>query len=429
MQQTRGALAIKEEKSPDKLSLALEPESAAIHCRRAAKEAGKSTEFRKAKNYLVVDIGGSTVDIATHALVGEHIEELAPSAGNIWGGMTVNEAFQDFLEDFVDDPDFSKYTQVGDKLKTLRHKADLNKLCFQIFELNKQRFGNDEDIDSYLIEFPRSFWRVYEDKLEEKGRKLLKAGKPNVLIEDDGPDMRLFPTKMEEFFSPTVNGISTLLEQHLRPNLVDAIDTIYWVGGFGGCKYLRRKLEEKLAAIFRSKRFHFAIPPRPELAVIRGATAFRLDPNVVGKRKADTTYGIRSLVLFDPSIHRPDYKQWCPQRRQHYCTNIFNTIVSLGESISTNEIFAIEFTPVSFHQTNMSFDFFSCCAQNVRYTTEDGVLQLGSLSVAMGGKGLDRKVEVVFEITHAEIHVRARDLTYGFESKLVVDFMEETGNL
>ena len=425
MQQKRGALAIKEEKSPDKLSLALEPESAAIHCRRAAKEAGKNAEFRKAKNYLVVDIGGGTVDIATHALVGEHIEELAPSAGNFWGGTTVNEAFQDFLEDFVDDPDFSKYTQVGDKVKTSRHKADLNKLCFQTFELHKQHFGNDEDIDSYLIEFPRSFWKVYGDKLAEKGRKL-KAGKSNVLIEDDGADMRLFSSKMEELFRPTVNGISTLLEKHIKPNLIDAIDTIYWAGGFGGCKYLRRKLEEKLAATFRSKRFHFAIPPRPELAVIRGATAFRLDPNVVGKRRADATYGTSCAKRFDDSRHRPDYKYWDKAEQEYWCKNLFSTFVEKGETICSDEVFSKDYSVSSSDVYTMTIGIYSSQHQDTRYKTEDGVYRLGEISVTVGGSGLHRKVEVLFDITHTEIQVRARDKTCGYESKVVVDFLSDS---
>ena len=45
-------------KSPEKLSLASEPESAAIHCLNKAKVAGKGPQdVVSAKKYLVVDIG------------------------------------------------------------------------------------------------------------------------------------------------------------------------------------------------------------------------------------------------------------------------------------------------------------------------------------------------------------------------------------
>ena len=67
-----------EEKPSEKLSLALEPESVAIHCRQKTEVAGKGEQYLvSAKNYLVVDIGEGTVDIASHAIVEGYIEELA----------------------------------------------------------------------------------------------------------------------------------------------------------------------------------------------------------------------------------------------------------------------------------------------------------------------------------------------------------------
>lgn len=408
-----GALKPIEEKSPEKLSLALEPESAAIHCRRAAKDAEKCDEFVRAKKYLVVDIGGGTVDIATHALVGEHIEELAPPAGNFWGGTTVNEQFQDFLEKFVDDPGFSKYIEGGTNTDIARHKADLNKLCYQTFELHKQNFGNNVTLESYTIDFPRSFWSVYKDKLIEKKAK-------DVSIEDDGAAMRVFRPKMEEFFKPAINGICSLIEDHLQPNLVETIDTIYWVGGFGGCKYLRTKMEERLRKL---KKFHFAVPIQPELAVIRGATAFRCDPSVVKQRRADATYGTSVNISFDAAIHRPDYKWWNEDRKKFQCKNLFQTFIQRGETICNDEVFITEFSTSTVDQTSAKVKIFSSPAQDTWYTTDDDVYELGEITVDVGGKGIDRKIEVIFDITHTEIQVRARDLQFGHESKVVIDFL------
>ena len=91
-----------EEKPSEKLSLALEPESAAIHCRQKVKVASKVRQYLvHAKNYLVVDIGGGTVDIASHAIVEGCIEELAQPAGNFWGGTTVNEEFSNFSKSLL----------------------------------------------------------------------------------------------------------------------------------------------------------------------------------------------------------------------------------------------------------------------------------------------------------------------------------------
>ena len=73
----------------------MEPESAAIHCQY---KAGKGSE-----HFIVIDIGGGTVDIASHATL----------ARNFCSGTTVNERFSEFLQGFVDDLKFSHYIQSG----------------------------------------------------------------------------------------------------------------------------------------------------------------------------------------------------------------------------------------------------------------------------------------------------------------------------
>ena len=118
-----------EEKPSEKLWVVSEPESAAIHCRLKAKVAGKGEQYLvNAEKYLVVDIGGGTVDIASHGIVEGCIEELARPAGNFWGGTTVNEEFSKFLQEFVGDPEFSRYFGSGTLVNDTRHKVDLNKL-------------------------------------------------------------------------------------------------------------------------------------------------------------------------------------------------------------------------------------------------------------------------------------------------------------
>lgn len=414
-----------EELSPEKLSLALEPESAAIHCRYKAKEAGKSSEYSgNAQSYLVVDIGGGTVDIASHAIVGGSIEELAVPVGNFWGGTTVNEAFSKFLQDFVNDPKFSRYIGIDDLVKKTRHKADLNNILYTIFETQKMRFGSGESRDNYIVPFPHSFTREYETNLVENGRQMNLKGNMDVQIEDDGAVMRFSASKMAEFFQPTIDGIADLMESHLNQgNLARTIDTIYWVGGFGGCTYLRSKLEAIMKEEFPGFPYNFLVPPEPDLAVIRGATAFRCDPGVVTKRKADATYGTCCNIPYNPAIHRPNLKSWNDDHKEFECRNIFCAFVEKGENVCTNEIFVTDFIPHSYNQTSVTFKLYSAPRRDVWYTTDKAVYKLGEVTVDMGGYGLNRQIELVCDITHTEIQVRVQDKTSGNTRKVVLDFL------
>ena len=232
----------------------------------------------KAEKYLVVDIGGGTVDIASHAIVGGQPKEIAPPAGNFWGGTTVNEKFSEFLQDFVSDPKFSRYIENSSPEIQARHKADLNKLLYKVFESQKKRFGSDEAQDRSIIDFPRSFLKVYEDSLVTYGKDLNLKGDKSVQVKVNGAVMQIYDSRMAEFFQPAIQQISTLIKSHLKANeIADEIDTIFWVGGFGGCKYVCNQLQEAIKAMFPMSQYQFPVPPEPELAVIRGATAFSRD--------------------------------------------------------------------------------------------------------------------------------------------------------
>ena len=262
-----------------------------------------------AKTYLVVDIGGGTVDIASHAIVGGSIEEIATPAGNFWGGTTVNEEFSKFLQEFVGDREFSRYLESKSPEDQARHKADLNKLLYTTFEKQKKRLGSGETQDSYTVEFPHTFSKMYKDSLVKKGRALNEKGDTSVEVEDDGTVMRICDSKMKKFFQPAVDGIMNLIESHLRENkIARTIDTIYWVGGFGGCKYLRNQLETVIGKEFQGCTYHFPVPPEPELAVIRGATTFRCDPSIVTKKKPNSED-------FDPALS-PKMDAECRQLKQ-----------------------------------------------------------------------------------------------------------------
>ena len=261
-----------------------------MHCRRKTKEAVRGHEYvMKAEKYLVIEIGGGTVDIASQHIVGDQIEKIAPPVGNSsCGGATVNAEFSKFLEEFVDDPEFSRYIVKCSPENRARHKVDLTELIYTRFEKLKRRFGSLEGFNSYIIEFPRSFLRMYQGFLVEKGSARNSDGEILVEVEEDGAVMRIYNSKMKEFFQPAIDEIMKLITSYLLENkIARVIDTIYWVGGFGGCKYLRKQLEIAIRTKFHGCAYHFPVPPEPEFAVIQGAHAFCCNPNIVPKRKPD----------------------------------------------------------------------------------------------------------------------------------------------
>ena len=125
------------ELNPDKLSLALEPEAAAIYSQSVtSKEAAGSVELKGA--YMVVDIGGGTVDITVQEEIDGGIEVKSIPTGNTSGGMEVNELFSKFIQNLVQDTNFSRFRQSSEEINV---HGVINKLIYQEFEGMKLQFG------------------------------------------------------------------------------------------------------------------------------------------------------------------------------------------------------------------------------------------------------------------------------------------------
>ena len=419
-----------DEASPDKLSLALEPEGAAIHCQKVIKET------KSLSGYVIVDAGGGTVDIACHEVVGDkkEIKELAltpEQSGNFCGGTSVNEEFQSFIGEMIGDPGF-KIQEPDNEDEKMEWQAAINRLVYRTFESKKIEFGHQESDSNdklYPIVIPVILCEVYgDDHIVKKAKAMglqAEAGRRKVTL-------KLSPEKMASFFNAPIQETSTLLASILR-NHHTKIDRVYLVGGFGGCAYFKQQIQQKTEALL-GRGVDFQSPPQPELAVARGATAFRNDPSVIRARKANATYGIAISTPYKSNYHSDcgSRKSYDVERERYYCDHALQPFVLKGDTVQNNEIFITSnLQPATSSTSSARLTIFCTHKTDAKYTDTPEVIELGSVTVQMGGHGLDREIEVAFDITHTEIQVVGIDKTSGNVKKIVVDFLSDytTANL
>ncbi|CAC5416129.1 unnamed protein product [Mytilus coruscus] len=92
-----------------RLILALEPEAASIYCKnlpvdRIVCPDGKSVleVFSPGTKYLILDAGGGTIDITVQEIKPDgNIKQIYMANGGDWGGVKVDQAFEEFLTDIV----------------------------------------------------------------------------------------------------------------------------------------------------------------------------------------------------------------------------------------------------------------------------------------------------------------------------------------
>ncbi|XP_019855069.1 PREDICTED: heat shock 70 kDa protein 12A-like [Amphimedon queenslandica] len=405
-----------EEVNPEKLSLALEPEVAAIAAQHQSEVKGLPPQ-----RYMVVDIGGGTVDITVHDKSNGRISVVLPPMGNTWGGTTINEALSMLLEEAVDDGGFQSFIE-SDPISA---RATLNKLFYEEFEERKKRFGNAiEGFSEIVLILPRPFIRYYgSDKLHE-------ASKQNMYYDPGDDSLSIGYDQLEEkIFKSTVDKIIECVRAAFD-GLKDHIDTVYLVGGFGGCKFVSQRIEEAIAEHRGMLYDNIVCPIQPDLAVVSGAVMWRKDPNIIQSRVADATYGIGCQPEFDPSKHDIYYWTIDEEDRKQRCKFVFEVFV-LKREILKDEVYKTRLIPLYQSDKQIHIPIYCTVDDGVQYTRD----KKGELTVCKIGELIldvpnpnnvpnnKRDVDVFMDFSGTEIQARAQYRITGEEVKTVCDFL------
>ena len=425
------------ETNPDKLTLALEPEAAAIQCQTLPL---KYLAYQSLMNgplqsdrYMVIDIGEETVDVTVHRHdQGKGVRVITPPAGNACGGTMVNREFSMFLQEIVEDkPGFTRFIGSGNKSDQM---AVVNKLLSSEFEKQKVSFGEsasgyDESLtgDDLPIKLPKKFTQFYGiDKIRAR---IAALNDDRVELEDDS--IFIAPSKFASFFEPAVQGILTCIVDVLA-ELKEEVDTVYLVGEFGGCKYTY----EKITSMMKDKfpQIQIIVPKDHKHAVVHGAVKYHLKPDVIHSHVMDASYGMNlpTPPIFNPLIHDSCYKivdnTGTPRVR-----DVLMRLVEKGEQISSSDIVIVELLPINNAQTSMCLCLYGSFEKEVKYiTTPDGnpnpsIRKIGELNVDMPNPDNlsreNRRVVLMIDFSQTEIQIQARYLVTGEEVKVVADFL------
>ncbi|CAG9324336.1 unnamed protein product [Blepharisma stoltei] len=365
---------ITELNSPN-LLLCLEPEGASISVREDSEESIKQ-QMTKNTVVMVLDCGGGTVDITVHKLLCEPeekflCEELLPSSGGCeWGSKFVDVYFEEFMKEFFGEELFGKYMRnaVG-RLDILKHFEMLKrKFCPGIDERSRLQLSYmGEDLTAQI--------------LSNLVKNYNKAHPPEFELKQRGSSSLDLPTPlMASFFQPLFENIKSKVAQ--LKSQVDAkgeqLGFIFMVGGFSESPFLKQEIKKQ----FETEQLQVLVPRRPQVSVVRGACLFGLDPHSITSRIVKKTYGINTLTTFDPERH-PETKKVIIEG-EDFCEDVFDPFVRAGDSVGAEEVHTKTYCPVRSRQTVMRIIFYCTESRDVDFVDEEGVEQLGELTIDIG---------------------------------------------
>ncbi|KAI1316924.1 hypothetical protein EDD11_009325 [Mortierella claussenii] len=280
---------------PHRLLLVSEPEAAAMYCERKCEQ----FNLRHGDRFMICDAGGGTVDLIVfqvdYSSGTRHLIEVTRGSGASCGSGFLDENFS---------------MLVRQKLQ----RYDLQpKAWAQIMEefvfMHKPQFDGDDDS---FISMPSSVANLVDlDMRLEDGLLAISAQEMRELV-----------------FDPVVNQVLGLIDGQL--NQSQQCSAIFLVGGFGSSPYLHKRVQQE----FEHRVPLIRYPPRPDLAVVRGAVYHGLTHQPIQARVARRWYGVDTTRPYKAGD--PVEKKYM-QDGKYRVRDGFSVFVRPGQSIGVDE--------------------------------------------------------------------------------------------
>ncbi|XP_030581871.1 heat shock 70 kDa protein 12A-like [Archocentrus centrarchus] len=391
------------------LIIALEPEAAAVWCKKLPAK-GFITENHgrgaldqsPGTQYMVVDCGGGTIDITVHEVLdGGALKELHKASGNDLGGQSVDRKFKEFLREIFCDGVWDEYER--------NYPSEVQRIMNDFMYFKQV----DDDIQ---ISCPFNL-----GDLAQKRQKIEKFFESVQGASWNEGWIKISKEKLRSFFDESLEGITDSLSEILRRDL--SIQYILLVGGYAESLILRNHVIDQFGDWCK-----VVCPFRPQEAIVNGAVQFGRNPGLVASRKSAFTYGLGVANRFDVSKHRTDKK--FVNADGVWCNDIFMKLVEEGEDVGWNETRKHVLFPIKSDQTAMNLRFYCTERKNLMYVDEWGVEKVGSFLVDMHDTtgGMNRKVNLEIRFGSTEITATGFDLLSKAKGSVKIDFMTNPEN-
>ncbi|WAR10810.1 HS12B-like protein [Mya arenaria] len=265
--------------------------------------------FKPGSNFILVDLGGGTVDITAHKVNDDGtLDALVPPSGGPWGGHNVNKKLFELLEDLFGAEVFRKFSA---------EEKDEQLELERSFEVKKRQDGQ------FSIKLPaRLIELAGETKMKEIKHSQKVSFRKDKLFVNDTAVLGIFKETVEH----TIVHVSKILQKADLQN----VSTIVLVGGFAESKVLQQEFKSR----FNPKQYLLVIPQAPELAVLKGAALYGLNESLIRSHRMPYTVGIDAAVEFEEGRHPAKLRHF--QNGSFKCTGIFKVFIERGTQIQPN---------------------------------------------------------------------------------------------
>ncbi|XP_060583162.1 heat shock 70 kDa protein 12B-like [Ruditapes philippinarum] len=267
------------------LKLALEPEAASIWCQIATDEA-RTMLSKAGTQYMVIDLGGSFVDISVHEKqIDGSVKEIHKPSGGSFGGTQIDDNFLQWLTKL-----FGKSTMENFKSENMLNYKNL----LRDIEIKKKLMRPDNK--SIAFYFGNRLLQLYKENedipIEEKAAALGLKHKLKLYSDKLTVDASV----IKEWFDSPIREMISHVKDILAESNMKNVKIILLVGEFSESDIVYETMRENF-----QKPFTIIRPPEASLAILKGAVSIGHPPATIGCRII--TYKRGLMNDFDKSIN------------------------------------------------------------------------------------------------------------------------------
>ncbi|CAC5405247.1 unnamed protein product [Mytilus coruscus] len=384
--------------SRDMLTIALEPEAASMYC-QTFPSPGCRDISEIGSRYMVVDLGGGTIDVTVHEKNPDGtLKEVTKASGNGCGGTSIDDEFiqlfdRMFGESFV---------------KSLKSEFPESYLFLLRNIENIKKVFQPEQIGMVNLRFPYALRNLCKSHCGKSIEQVISSSTERSYIELFTDKIRIGPMFVKSLFPNTCKTIISVIKSVLQQETVPDISTILLVGGFSECKMIQN------AIVTAFPRLNIFLPEDPGLVVLKGAVLFGYKPDFISSRISRYTYGIRVKQPFDETTYDRKRKQIFEGKT--YCYNIFKPFMNINTRIPLGHTIEKLFTTHS--KSGCLYEVFYTDRENVKYTDTGECTNMGKINICfLNPDSKKRKMKVVFNFGDTELSVLVVDLESKTEKK------------
>ncbi|PKY22940.1 hypothetical protein RhiirB3_526153 [Rhizophagus irregularis] len=372
---------IKEEYSKN-LRFTTEPEAAATYCMD-----NKLQEDDIGMTFMVVDCGGSTVDLTTRKLVGINplqLGEVKERTGNFCGSTLVDKMFINFLRERLGTRAIDLYMEnYYDQFQFL-----VREYCKNIkvpFTGDNREFNYELDIEEHapaLLQF-----------VDKETREIMELNEWMINIKYN--DIKLM-------FDPIIERILHLIRKQLDV-IQETCSKMFLVGGFCENKYLQNRIKKE----FQDTVKLIEVSAQPITAISRGAVVY--GSNILEYKESDKESGIFSIVLkYTYGVKLCfDWKEGIDSSYRKTTDGKifkFSPLVKRGTKAEVGQEFNLDYyhSPSSFN-----FQLYRTPEYNAEYCDAPGMELVGTMQIDLPDDHLGLNRPLAFGISFDQMEISA----------------------